>query len=74
MIHLGRLSMRWLFCMLLLWAATPAIAEIQIDREYAPYKPIVATVTMPDTPADVKQQTIARWRISEIEKLVNGRN
>jgi hypothetical protein len=56
--------MRWLLVTVLLWIATPAFAEIQIESEYPPYKPIVATVAIPDTPADVKQQTIARWRIS----------
>ena len=56
--------MRWFLFTCLLWLATPAIAEIQVESEYAPHEPIVATVAMPETPADVKQQTIARWRIS----------
>ena len=56
--------MRWFVIACLLWLATPAIAEIQIESEYAPHEPIVATVAMLDTPAEVKQQTIARWRIS----------
>jgi hypothetical protein len=63
--------MRWFLVTVLLWLATPAIAEIQIESTFAPHEPIVATVAMPETPADVKQQTIARWRISgQAERIV----
>ena len=38
---------------------------------HAPHEPIVATVPLPETSADVKQQTIARWRVSgQAERIV----
>ena len=66
--------MRWLLCACLLCVATPAIAEIQIQSEYAPYKPIVATVTMPDTPADWRDPELAeKWaKVRQARRVVTS--